>query len=258
MLSEAPGYLERALGVVCPADRDFADYSLEYLTDPEGTIQRQHDRETAGAVLNLKTQEVDASQTAETSGDQAAAAKGMTPAAKAALFSRTHPLPAASYDASPKGIALEPGASMVQYASNYHLSMWRQLLVCTARTVMLQFRDRHNYLKCVRQPHPPGPPPPQCTDVLVQVGCCFSPAWDRTPPCVGLQFHRSLLDCTAGRLSFKSLCKASSPAPSTGSCRPLHTCSASVCSTRWPPCPSSPIWWKSDSCSPTKQQLRSM
>ena len=34
-------FLERSVGLVCPADRDYADYIVEYLADPSGTLQRQ-------------------------------------------------------------------------------------------------------------------------------------------------------------------------------------------------------------------------
>ena len=33
--------MEREAGLVCPADRDYADYIVEYLTDPAGTLARQ-------------------------------------------------------------------------------------------------------------------------------------------------------------------------------------------------------------------------
>ena len=36
-------FLESAVGLVCPADRDYADYIVEYLTDPQGTLRRQLD-----------------------------------------------------------------------------------------------------------------------------------------------------------------------------------------------------------------------
>lgn len=136
--AEAPGYLERVLGVVCPVDRDFADYCLEYLTDPGGTIQRQQDRETPpGAGC-----------------DQAGAQVSLSPSAKAALFSSMHAPQSTDgvvtlTPTGSGGIVLEPGACSLQYASKYHLSLWQQLLVCTSRTAKLQLRDRHNYLKYV-------------------------------------------------------------------------------------------------------------
>ena len=36
-------FLESTVGLVCPADRDYADYIVEYLTDPQGTLRRQLD-----------------------------------------------------------------------------------------------------------------------------------------------------------------------------------------------------------------------